>query len=60
VPDPEKVIAHFRPEFDRLLLTVLMEPWDRQRDPALVERELGTAARRAKRTVKKPPLKTAA
>lgn len=46
VPDPENVIAHFRPEFDRLLMTILMEPWDMQRDPGLVERELGRAARR--------------
>lgn len=46
VPDPENVIAHFRPEFDRLLTAILMEPWDVQRDPGLVERELGNAARR--------------
>jgi diacylglycerol O-acyltransferase len=46
VPDPENVIAHFRPEFDRLLMTVLMEPWDLRRDPDLVERELHKAARR--------------
>ena len=49
VPDPENVIAHFRPEFDRLLMTVLMEPWDLQRDPALVERELRKASRTSKR-----------
>jgi WS/DGAT/MGAT family acyltransferase len=56
VPDPENVIAHFRPEFDRLLMTILMEPWDMQRDPALVERELGSAARRGrKRTPKTAP-----
>jgi diacylglycerol O-acyltransferase / wax synthase len=52
VSDPENVIAHFRPEFDRLLMTILMEPWDMRRDPALVERELGTAARRGKRSAK--------
>ena len=60
VPDPENVIAHFRPEFDRLLMTVLMEPWDKQRDPALVERELGTAARRGKRTIRPRRARTAA
>ncbi len=60
VPDPEHVIAHFRPEFDRLLMTILMEPWDMQRDPALVERELGTAARRGKRTVKRQSARSAA
>jgi len=59
VPDPENVIAHFRPEFERLLMTVLMEPWDMQRDPGLVERELGTAARRGKRAVKRPRAKAA-
>jgi diacylglycerol O-acyltransferase / wax synthase len=42
VPDPENVIAHVRPEFERLLLTVLMEPWDTPRDPALVEQELSS------------------
>ncbi len=46
VPDPEQVIAGFRPEFERLLLTVLMEPWDLPREPALVERELAAAAGR--------------
>lgn len=39
-PDPQHVVAGFAPEFDRLLMTVLMEPWDVRRDPALVEREL--------------------
>ncbi len=53
VPDPENVIAHFRPEFDRLLMTVLMEPWDMQREPGLVERELGRAARRGGRKARK-------
>jgi len=49
VPDPERVIAGFRPEFERLLLTVLMEPWDAQREPKLVERELAAAGRRSRR-----------
>jgi WS/DGAT/MGAT family acyltransferase len=44
VPDPEGVIAGFRPEFERLLLTVLMEPWDVRRAPGLIERELAAAA----------------
>jgi diacylglycerol O-acyltransferase len=43
VPDPEQVIAHFQPEFERLLLTVLMEPWDEPREPDVVERELVAA-----------------
>jgi hypothetical protein len=49
VPDPEEVIAGFRPEFERLLLTVMMEPWDAPREPAIVERELTAEARRARR-----------
>jgi hypothetical protein len=49
VPDPERVIAGFRPEFERLMLTVLMEPWDAPREPALVERELALAAKRPRR-----------
>lgn len=55
VPDPERVIAGFRPEFERLLLTVLMEPWDLRREPALVERELAGAARRPRRRRVSPP-----
>jgi WS/DGAT/MGAT family acyltransferase len=46
VPDPELVIAGFRSEFERLLLTVLLEPWDLRRTPALVERELAAAVRK--------------
>jgi hypothetical protein len=53
VPDPEGVIAGFRPEFERLLLTVLMEPWDLRRAPALVERELAAAVR--KRRARREP-----
>ena len=49
VPDPERVIAGLRPEFERLLLTVMMEPWDAPREPGLVERELAAAARRKQR-----------
>jgi WS/DGAT/MGAT family acyltransferase len=43
VPDPERIIAGFRTEFERLLLTVLMEPWDTRRAPAVIERELAAA-----------------
>ena len=49
VPDPERVISGFRPEFERLLLTVMMEPWDAPREPAIVERELAAEARRLRR-----------
>jgi WS/DGAT/MGAT family acyltransferase len=55
VPDPESIIAHFRPEFDRLLMTILMEPWDMKRDPALVERELRAGLKRRTTARRKPP-----
>ena len=29
VPDPEVIVAHFEPEFERLLYFVLMGPWER-------------------------------
>jgi WS/DGAT/MGAT family acyltransferase len=44
VPDPERIVGGIRAELERLLLTVLMEPWDARRPPALVERELAAAA----------------
>ena len=43
------MIAGFRPEFERLLLTVLMEPWDMPREPAIVERELAARGKRSRR-----------
>ena len=32
VPDPERVIAHFGPEFEKLVLTTLLSPWPREGD----------------------------
>ena len=37
VPDPERIVARFASEFDKLLMLVLMEPWDRLGDPQAVE-----------------------
>ena len=36
-PDPERIIARFAPEFEKLVLTTLMAPWPRDGDldPAL-------------------------
>ena len=36
-PDPEHVISHFGPEFEKLVLTTLLAPWPRdgELDPAL-------------------------
>ncbi|MEO8754966.1 MAG: wax ester/triacylglycerol synthase family O-acyltransferase [Casimicrobiaceae bacterium] len=46
VPDPERVIAHFGPEFEKLVLTTLMSPWPRtgDLDPVLAERAIAPAA----------------
>jgi len=43
VPDPERIVERFASEFDKLLMLVLMEPWDRLRDPAAVEAGLACA-----------------
>jgi WS/DGAT/MGAT family acyltransferase len=42
-PDPERVIARFAPEFEKLVLTTLMAPWpwDGDLDPALAARVAG-------------------
>ncbi|MCX7893964.1 MAG: wax ester/triacylglycerol synthase family O-acyltransferase [Burkholderiales bacterium] len=54
VPDPQTIVEFFRPEFENLLLTVLMEPWDIVRDGEAVERDLARAAARlAKRGEKR-------
>ena len=37
VPDPERIVERFASEFDKLLMLVLMEPWDRLGDPQAVE-----------------------
>jgi WS/DGAT/MGAT family acyltransferase len=36
VPDPERIVGRFAHEFEKLLLLVLMEPWDRLSDPEAV------------------------
>jgi WS/DGAT/MGAT family acyltransferase len=45
VPDPEKIVARFAHEFEKLLLLVLMEPWERLADPAAVEAAVKEEAR---------------
>jgi WS/DGAT/MGAT family acyltransferase len=44
-PDPEHVIAHFGPEFEKLLLTTLLSPWPSQGDldPDTAERAVALA-----------------
>jgi len=51
VPDPERIVVRFRAEFEKLLLALLMEPWDAQREPDLIERDLDAAVRAARRRV---------
>jgi diacylglycerol O-acyltransferase / wax synthase len=42
-PDPERVIARFGAEFEKLVLTTLMSPWPRvgELDPALAAEAVG-------------------
>ncbi len=55
VPDPEAIIAHFRPKFEQLLYYVLMSPWGEE------EKSVGKAAskkapvRRARTSKEKAP-----
>lgn len=37
VPDPEKIVARFAAEFEKLMWLVLMESWDKLDDPEAVE-----------------------
>lgn len=49
IPDPERIVARFASEFEKLLWLVLMEPWDRLADPQAVESalsEISNATRR--------------
>jgi WS/DGAT/MGAT family acyltransferase len=51
VPDPEHVIAHFGPEFEKLVLTTLMSPWPRagELDPFAAARAVAPTPGRARR-----------
>lgn len=40
VPDPQRIVAGFEPEFEHLLLLLLMEPWDGERSTDEIERIL--------------------
>lgn len=43
VPDPERIVERFASEFDKLLMLVLMEPWERLSDPLAVEAALASS-----------------
>jgi hypothetical protein len=58
VPDPERIVAGFAAELERLVLATLMEPWDDVRDPAHVERELAAAVRGRRSGAASPPSRT--
>lgn len=47
VPDTARIVAGIQQEFETLLLTALMEPWDGEREPGVIEAELTRAARRS-------------
>jgi hypothetical protein len=49
VDDPDDIIDRFAGEFEKLLLTTLMEPWDETRTPAEVEATLSAYVERAQR-----------
>lgn len=51
VPDPERIVASFEPEFEHLLLLLLMKPWDGERCSEEIEARLG-----GKPTARKAPL----
>jgi WS/DGAT/MGAT family acyltransferase len=42
-PHPEQIIERFGPEFEALVLAMLMEPWDEPRDPAVIQADLERA-----------------
>ena len=46
VADPQRIIDGFASEFEKLLMLVLMVPWDRLDDPAAVEAALASEAGR--------------
>ena len=54
VPDPERVIAHFGPEFEKLVLTTLMSPWPRrgELDSGLAAQSIAPMMRRTRKARK--------
>ncbi len=47
VPDPEAIVAQFRPQFEQLLYHVLMEPWEEAEGEAVPEGTSRVPQRRA-------------
>ncbi|HWS12371.1 MAG TPA: wax ester/triacylglycerol synthase family O-acyltransferase [Rhodocyclaceae bacterium] len=57
VAEPQKIVDRFRPEFEKVLYALLLEPWDgRPRTPREIEADLLAAAggKPAKKTVRRP------
>ena len=42
VPDPQSIVDRFASEFEKFLILVLMEPWERLGDPDAVAAALAT------------------
>jgi hypothetical protein len=61
VPDPEAIIAHFRPQFEELLYYVLMSPWGEDADAAVQQSAAEAPVTRSgrSRSVSKPRVKGA-
>jgi WS/DGAT/MGAT family acyltransferase len=53
-PDPEKVIAGFAPEFEKLLFTALMAPWEGTLEPGQAEAIVARMALRSGRAAATP------
>ncbi len=56
VPDPEAIIAHFRPQFDQLLYYVLMSSWGEADADAAEQAALRAAAEEAHRARERQPV----
>ena len=52
IPDPERIVARFASEFEKLLWLVLMEPWDRLADPQAVESALSEISKATRRNTR--------
>lgn len=44
VADPENIVARFRPEFEKLVYALLLEPWEEVRPPGEIEQSLAELA----------------
>ena len=52
VDDPQDIVSRFRPEFEKVLYAVLMEPWDERGAPQEIEAERAGPPRKRRKTAK--------